>query len=77
MRKKTKMLLFSFGLSSLLVLGTMGFLGISQANKERGMMNSIGMMNMMQGMNSLDGEELMEVCSNFMESYGNKGTETN
>ncbi|WP_332632427.1 hypothetical protein [Halalkalibacter flavus] len=39
--------------------------------------NGNGMMNMMQGMNSLDGEKMMEVCSNFMESYGNKEIETN
>ncbi|MCL7747303.1 MULTISPECIES: hypothetical protein [Bacillaceae] len=80
MRKKTKMLLFSFGLSSVLVVGTMGFSGVSQANEDHGMMNMMngnGMMNMMQGMNSLEGEEMMEACSNFMESYGNKGAETN
>ncbi len=58
----------------------MGFSGISQANEDHGMMNlknGNGMMNMMQGMNSLDGEKMMEVCSNFMESYGNKEIETN
>ncbi|ADC52047.1 hypothetical protein BpOF4_20239 (plasmid) [Alkalihalophilus pseudofirmus OF4] len=71
MRKKTKMLLFSFGLSSVLVVGTMGFSGISQANENHGMMN------MMEGMNSLEGENMMEACNNFMESYGSDETETN
>lgn len=65
------MLLFSFGLSSVLVVGTMGFSGISQANENHGMMN------MMEGMNSLEGENMMEACNNFMESYGSDETETN
>ncbi|MCM3763261.1 hypothetical protein M3212_21365 [Alkalihalobacillus oceani] len=79
MREKTKMLLFSFGLSSVLVVGTMGFSGISQANENHGMMNMMNgdMMNMMEGMNSLEGENMMEACNNFMESYGSDETETN
>lgn len=75
MQRKTKMLLFSFGLSAVLVVGTMGFSGTSEANENGGMMNMMngnGMMNMMEAMNSPEGQEMMESCGTFMSSYGDK-----
>jgi hypothetical protein len=73
MKKKSTMLVFSFALSTLLVVGTLGFSPTSEANENSGgmmnMMNGNGMMNMMEAMNSPEGQEMMESCSKFMSSY--------
>ncbi|WP_088105418.1 hypothetical protein [Halalkalibacter urbisdiaboli] len=69
MQKQTKMLIFSFGLSAALVVGTIGFSGTSEANENGGMMNMMngnGMGNMMEAMNSAEGQEMMKTCSKFM-----------
>lgn len=76
MKKKSTMLIFSFALSTLLVVGTLGFSPTSQANENSGgmmnmmnMMNGNGIMHMMEAMNSPEGQEMMESCSEFMTSY--------
>jgi hypothetical protein len=71
MKKKLTLLIFSFALSTLLVIGTLGFSPTSEANENGGMMNMMngnGMMNMMEAMNSPEGQEMMESCSKFMSS---------
>ncbi|WP_227935942.1 hypothetical protein [Alkalihalobacillus deserti] len=73
MQKKSTMLIFSFALSTLFVVGTLGFSPTSEANENNGgmmnMMNGNGMMNMMEAMNSPEGQEMMGNCSEFMSSY--------
>ncbi|WP_100404684.1 hypothetical protein [Bacillus solitudinis] len=60
MQRKTKMLIFSFGLSVALVLGTLGFTGMSEANENSGMMN------MMKGHGM---SKMMDRCNEFMSSH--------
>lgn len=82
MRKKT-MLLVSFALAAVLIVGQVGFSAESEREGSKGgMMNGNGMMNMMENenmdnmmdsMNSPEGEAMTESCGNFMESYD--GTE--
>lgn len=85
MQKKT-MLLVSFALAAILVVGQVGFAAETE-NKGGGMMNGNGMggmMNMMENenmgkmmeaMNSPEGEAMMESCSNFMETYDDEDQE--
>jgi hypothetical protein len=82
MQKKT-MLLISFALAAILVVGQTGFAAESDPGNG-GMMNGNGMgdmMKMMQNenmgkmmdaMNTPEGEAMMESCSTFLESYGEK-----
>ncbi|MEB1807414.1 MAG: hypothetical protein LPK26_08950 [Bacillaceae bacterium] len=78
MKRQTKMLIFSFSLSAALVVGTLGFSGISEANENGGMMNMMngnGMSKMMEAMNSPEGQKMMESCSTFMSSYEDEGAD--
>jgi hypothetical protein len=82
--KKT-MLLVSFALATVLVVGQTGF--ASESDNNGGMMNMMengsmnGMMKMMENgnmnkmmeaMNSPEGQEMMNACSKFMESNGDE-----
>jgi hypothetical protein len=80
--KKKALLLVSFALATVLVVGQAGIAAESdEKSPNQGMMNGngmSGMMNMMQNenmgkmmdaMNSPEGQEMMNSCSNFMESY--------
>jgi hypothetical protein len=82
MQKKT-MLLVSFALATVLVVGQVGFAakadndagkgGMMNGNGMSGMMNMMeneNMGKMMDAMNSPEGQAMMESCGNFMESYG-------
>lgn len=74
MKLKKAPLVFSFALSTLLVVGTTGFAsgGSDMMNaNDAGMMNmmeSEGMAGMMNAMNSPEGQEMMKACGNFMAS---------
>lgn len=85
MKKKT-MLVLSFALSAVLVIGQMAFAstdGSSNMMNGNGMsgmanmMNNENMNNMMNAMNSEKGQEMMNACGSFMESYGDDTAETN
>jgi hypothetical protein len=69
---------FSFALATLLVVGQAGFAEGSDNNGMGNMMNGNGMSNMMENgnmsnmmnaMNSPKGQEMMNACGDFMESY--------
>jgi hypothetical protein len=64
--KKKVALIVSFTIASFLVVGQFAFANSS------GNMNSNGMMNMMEAMNSPLGQEMMKACGEFMESYVNE-----
>lgn len=81
MQKKT-MLLVSFALAAILVVGQVGFAaegnndggrgGMMNGNGMSGMMNMMenaNMGKMMDALNSPEGQAMMESCGNFMESY--------
>ena len=88
--RKKAMLVLSFALAAILVLGPMAFpTGATEGNSGIGnMMNGNGMSGMakmmengnmskmMEAMNSPEGQEMMNACSNFMSSYG-ESTEKN
>jgi len=89
MQKKT-LLLISFALAAILVVGQVGFAAEPKDNNQgaNNMMNGngSGMMNMMQnentnkmmdGMNSPEGQQMIDSCGNFMDSYGSKKDDTN
>jgi hypothetical protein len=60
--KKKRMLFISFALAAVLVAGPMAFsIGATGDNG--------GMNKMMEAMNSPEGQEMMNSCSNFMSSY--------
>jgi hypothetical protein len=66
--KKKIAFVSSFALASLLVVGQFTY-----AEKSDGMMNMMnmndnGMMNMMEAMNSPEGQKMMSSCSEFMET---------
>jgi hypothetical protein len=92
--KKKALLLVSFALATVLVVGQAGLAaeseektpnqGMMNGNGMSGMMNSNGMSGMMQNenmgkmmdaMNTPEGQEMVESCGNFMESYGDEETE--
>lgn len=78
MKKKSGMLLFSFALSTLLVVSTVGFSSSTAANEDiniMAMINDNGMMNMMKEMDSPEGQEMMKNCSAFMSSYNEVETD--
>ncbi|RBP86197.1 hypothetical protein DFO70_1303 [Cytobacillus firmus] len=67
--KKKIVLVLSFALSSILVVGQFAL-----ADKPDSMMsgNGNGMMNMMEAMDSPEGQKMMKACGNFMDSYNSK-----
>jgi hypothetical protein len=67
--KKKIAFVSSFALATLLVVGQFAY-----AEKSDGMMNmnNNGMMNMMNAMNSPEGQEMMNACGEFMESNNQK-----
>jgi hypothetical protein len=82
--QKKALLLVSFALAAVLVVGQVGFAAESDNFNGMGnMMNGNGMsemmdngsMNKMMGaMNSPEGQEMVESCGNFMESYDDGDT---
>ena len=72
MQLKKGPLVLSFALSTLLVVGTTGFAHGSNSDGAANMLNANenGMKNMMNAMNSPEGQEMMTTCANFMESIG-------
>jgi len=87
--QKKALLLISFALAAVLVVGQVGFAAEPKDNNQGdGMMNGngSGMMNMMQNenmnkmmgaMNSPEGQQMINSCGNFMDSYGSKKDDTN
>lgn len=76
MKLKKIPFVLSLALSTLLVVSTTGFAsGLNNGEKgsmmnasDSGMTNMMGNGNMMNAMNSPKGQEMMNVCGNFMES---------
>lgn len=63
----------SFAIASVLVVGTTTFaVEPGNTNQKGSMMNSDGMDEMMEAMNSPEGKEMADACSNFMELNGDK-----
>ncbi|SEB05529.1 hypothetical protein SAMN05421743_11470 [Thalassobacillus cyri] len=60
----------SFALATLLVVGTTTFAQEPDNNGMGNMMSGNGMMNMMEAMNSAEGQKMMNACGDFMEAYG-------
>lgn len=84
MRNKKLMLLMSFILAAFLVIGGTAFASPSEGDTGRGMVNGMmngngdgmmnmingnGMSNMMEAMNSPEGQEMIDGCQDFMSSY--------
>ncbi|MCM3164084.1 MULTISPECIES: hypothetical protein [Bacillaceae] len=68
--KKKIAFVSSFALAALLVVGQ--FTYAEEPEKGMGNMmngNGNGMMNMMEAMNSPEGQKMMTACGDFMESY--------
>ncbi|WP_174733231.1 hypothetical protein [Mesobacillus harenae] len=65
--KKKILVVSSFALSSLLVVGQFAF-----ADKPDSIMNGTGMMEMMEAMNSPEGQKMMKACGDFMDSNEEK-----
>lgn len=67
----------SFALSTLFVVGTVGF--ADQPSQSENMMDNMmgndGMGKMMEAMNSPEGQEMMQACSKFMDSYSSDNTD--
>lgn len=61
----------SFAFAALLVVGTTAFAQEPDNNGMGNMMNGNGN-GMMKSMNSPEGQKMMDVCGDFMESYGDK-----
>lgn len=82
MQNKKLMLIMSFALAAVLVVGGVAYAHSSDGSGGVGMMNGNGMSNMMdnmmgegmgdmmEAMNSPEGQAMMEACHNFMSSYG-------
>jgi hypothetical protein len=66
--KKKIAFVSSFALATLLVAGQFAFAEKPENNMVN-MMNGNGMMNMIEEMNSPEGQRMMKVCGEFMESY--------
>lgn len=77
--QKKSLLMISFTLAVVIVLGPMAF-SIDAKENNNGMMGQDGMMSgesssmnsmmkMMNAMSTPEGEKMMEACSNFMSSY--------
>ncbi|MFC4324242.1 hypothetical protein [Litchfieldia salsa] len=64
--KKKIAFVSSFALAALLVIGE--FTYAEQSDGMMNMMNGNGMSKMMEAMNSPEGQEMMKVCGEFMES---------
>ncbi|OXS61492.1 hypothetical protein B0G93_106151 [Bacillus sp. V-88] len=64
--KKKIAFVSSFALASLLVVGQFTFAEKPENNLD--MMNGSGMGNMMEAMNSPEGQKMMKACGDFMES---------
>lgn len=87
MKNKKTLLMVSFALATILVVGQ-GVFAANDNNSTNGnmsnmmnengisgmtqMMGSENMRKMMSAMNSPEGQEMMSACSTFMESYGDK-----
>lgn len=84
MYNKKKMLIISFALSSLIVVGGTAFASPSEGSTSMGMMsgmmngngdgmmnmmNGNGMSNMMEAINSPEGQEMIDGCQDFISSY--------
>jgi|HigsolmetaGSP11D_1036233.scaffolds.fasta_scaffold42192_1 hypothetical protein len=80
--QKKKLLMISFGLAAILVVGQISFAaGSNDGLGTDGMMSNSGMSNMMKmmedpnmtrmmtAMNSPEGQKMMNACSTFMNSY--------
>lgn len=59
----------SFAIASFLVVGSTGFAAEPEENEMGNMMSGNGMMNMMEAMNSPEGQKMMQACGDFIESY--------
>jgi hypothetical protein len=66
--KKKIAFVSSFALAALLVVGQFTYAEKPENNMDN-MMNGNGMMNMMEAMNSPEGQKMMTACGEFMESY--------
>ncbi|UYG98094.1 hypothetical protein [Cytobacillus firmus] len=69
--KKKIAFVSSFALAALLVVGQFTY-AEKPENNMNNMMNGNGMMNMMEAMNSPEGQKMMKACGEFMESYNEK-----
>ncbi|PGT79580.1 hypothetical protein [Bacillus sp. AFS040349] len=67
--KKKIAFVTSFALASLLVVGQ--FTYAEKPDNMPNMINGNGMMNMMEAMNSPEGQKMMKACGEFMESSEN------
>lgn len=65
--KKKIAFVISFALATLLVAGQFAFAEKPENNMDN-MMNGNGMMNMMEAMNSPEGQKMMKACGEFMET---------
>lgn len=75
MKNKKTLLMVSFALAAVLVVGQGVFAANDNNNGMSGMTQMMGnenMQKMMSAMNSPEGQEMMSACSTFMESYGDK-----
>lgn len=72
MQLKKASFILSFALSSLLVIGTTGFASELNNGRAENMMNANenGMSNMMNAMNSTEGQEMMNTCISFVKTIG-------
>lgn len=66
--KKKIAFVSSFAVAALLVVGQFTYAEKSENNMGN-MMYSDGMMNMMDTMNSSEGQKIMNACGEFMKSY--------
>ncbi|SDJ24799.1 hypothetical protein [Alteribacillus bidgolensis] len=79
MKNKKLLMIPSFAIAAALVAGP---INIGDAHEEdgnsggmmNGMMNGEGMSQMMEAMNSPEGQEMMNACQNFMNAQGEEET---
>ncbi|WP_200416436.1 hypothetical protein [Virgibacillus salexigens] len=82
MKLKKVPFVLSFAFAALLVVGTtalaqgpdngMGNMMYGNGNGMMNMMENGSMSQMMEAMNSPEGQKMMDACGDFMESYGDK-----
>lgn len=73
--QKKMLLVISFALATILVVGQVGFAAVPKDNSQ-GMGNMMngngsGMNNMMNALNSPEGQQMIDSCGSFMDSYAN------
>jgi hypothetical protein len=76
LKNKKTLLMVPFALAAVLVVGQAVMAaepnndGMMNGNGMMQMMNNEGMQKMMGAMNTPEGQEMMNACSKFMDSYG-------